>query len=210
MTPYKVIFFDWDGVITDSVDVKTEAYFDMFAEFGSEVQIKVKEHHLKNGGISRYEKFKLYYKNYLNINISEEKISELSDKFSLLVKDKVINSPFVDGAVETIMAEFTKGTKLFVVTGTPTCEIIEIAKAKEIFDYFVELCGSPTKKTEIVSNLISKYSLNPKNCLFIGDALADYEAAKANGMDFLGIVKYGIVNLFPEGTKISNKVGLIF
>lgn len=50
---YQSIFFDWDGVICDSADLRTQTFEDMFAPFGPKIQTKVREHHLLHGGISR-------------------------------------------------------------------------------------------------------------------------------------------------------------
>lgn len=205
---YDAIFFDWDGVITDSVNIKTESYCDMFEKFGTDIQEKVKAHHLMNGGMSRFEKFKLYYKDFLGIEINQDKVTELSEKFSKLVKEKVASAPFIDGAVETIKQQYENGVKLFVVTGTPTAEIKEIAKEKGIDKYFLEFCGSPKKKAIWVFELLQKYNLKPENCLFIGDAMADYNAAKECNLNFLGIKIPSCKTNFPEKTMVKSRVEL--
>ncbi len=56
----ELIFWDFDGVIKDSVEVKTQAYFQLFEPFGSVVAEKVREHHEANGGISRFDKLPIY------------------------------------------------------------------------------------------------------------------------------------------------------
>ena len=42
-TDYKALFFDFDGVLADSVEVKTNAFAKLFEKFGSEIQAKVLE-----------------------------------------------------------------------------------------------------------------------------------------------------------------------
>lgn len=205
---YDAIFFDWDGVITDSVNIKTDSFYDMFQPYGKAIQEKVKAHHLQNGGMSRFEKFKIYYNDFLGIKINEKKIAELSEQFSKLVKSKVTNAAFINGAVETIKNEYKKRTLLFIVSGTPTDEMIEIAVNKGVRGYFKEICGSPKKKAAWVKELLKKYNLKPQNCLFIGDAMADYNAAKECGVNFLGIKIPSCKTDFPEGTKIKEKVEL--
>lgn len=205
---FDAIFFDWDGVITDSVNIKTEAFCEMFREFGIDVQEKVKNHHLANGGMSRFDKFKFYYKNFLGVDIDQDKVTALSNVFSKLVKEKIYTAAFIEGAVETIKKEFIKGTKLFVVTGTPTEEIKEIARTRALDKYFSAFCGSPKKKAIWVAELMQKYELEKQKCLFIGDAIADYEAAKENGIAFLGIKIAGCKTAFPGGTIIKNRVEL--
>jgi hypothetical protein len=45
-------------------------------------------------------------------------------------------------------------------------------------------------------------------CLFIGDAMSDYNAALKNQMQFLGIVPENDVSPFPAETKVSNIVNI--
>ena len=59
---YKNIFWDFDGVIKDSLEIKTNAFYQLFQEYGIDIANKVKEHHLLNGGMSRYEKMPIYLK----------------------------------------------------------------------------------------------------------------------------------------------------
>jgi len=42
----------------------------------------------------------------------------------------------------------------------------------------------------------------------VGDALADYRAAQANGLHFLGIVPSNQASIFPPDTPISSTVTL--
>ncbi len=203
---YKAIFFDWDGVITDSVNIKTDSFYDMFEKYGQEIQEKVKAHHLQNGGMSRFEKFRIYYKDFLGIDIDDKKVTELSEHFSNLVKSKVAQAPFIDGAVDTIKQEYKKGTLLFIVSGTPTEEMKEIVKSKGLSEYFTEVCGSPKKKAPWVKELLNKYNLKPEECLFIGDAMADYNAAKECCLNFLGIKIPGCKTEFPENTVVKERV----
>ena len=59
---YDLIFWDFDGVIKESVSVKTDAYLELFRPYGSDVCKQVKNHHLANGGMSRFDKIPLYLK----------------------------------------------------------------------------------------------------------------------------------------------------
>ena len=67
----KAIIYDFDGVILDSVKIKTLAFEELYSSYGKEIQNKVKSYHLLNGGISRYNKLKYYHKNFLNIDIND-------------------------------------------------------------------------------------------------------------------------------------------
>jgi len=187
MIPYKAIIFDWDGVVTDSVGVKTEAYAQMFSKYGAEVERRVAEYHLAHGGVSRFEKFRYFHKELLGEEINEEKVQELSKEFSKLVLQKVIDSPFVKGAVEAIHKAYDQDLMLFVISGTPTEEMKLIANKKGLSDCFKEILGSPTKKDVWTKYLLEKYNLKPKEVLFFGDAEEDRLAAEVNGVDFCHI-----------------------
>jgi phosphoglycolate phosphatase-like HAD superfamily hydrolase len=79
-----------------------------------------------------------------------------------------------------------------------------------LHNYFKEVYGSPRKKWEICREIIAKEKFNPQNCLFIGDAMSDYEAAKKNDICFLGIVKKDGTSPFADDTPISDIVTLDF
>ena len=115
----KGIIFDFDGVIAESVQVKTDAFASLYEQYGVNIVTKVIEHHEANGGISRFEKIKLYHESYLNKAITKEEIEELANQFSKLVVKKVIDSPYVPGVFKYILKCYEK-YNLFISTGTPT------------------------------------------------------------------------------------------
>jgi len=63
---YKNIIFDFDGVLAESVHIKTQAFYKLYEPFGVNVAEKVVQHHKANGGMSRFEKFPYYHKILLN------------------------------------------------------------------------------------------------------------------------------------------------
>ena len=67
LNSYKAFIFDFDGVLVDSVNIKANAFGELFKEFGSEIQKKIIEHHLSHGVMARAEKIKYYYKNTISI-----------------------------------------------------------------------------------------------------------------------------------------------
>ena len=57
---YEMVFWDFDGVIKESVSVKTDAFEELFKPYGDIVRNKVKNHHIENAGMSRFNKIPLY------------------------------------------------------------------------------------------------------------------------------------------------------
>ena len=66
------LFFDFDGVIADSVEVKTDAFAELFNDEGLEVQQKVIDHHRNHGGMTRREKFQHYYQKHRRASMKQE------------------------------------------------------------------------------------------------------------------------------------------
>lgn len=195
----KAIIFDFDGVILNSVSVKTEAFKELYKQYGSAVVKKVEKYHIENGGISRFEKFKYYHKNFLNIDLNSVEINQMAKEFSDLVFEKVCNSNFIPGAKEFL--KYSHNNYLnFICTGTPQNEIIKILNKKNLNKFFKDVYGSPTSKENIISKILKKYSLNKSDVLFIGDAMTDYNAAKLSEIKFIGIENNDTE--FPNSTII--------
>lgn len=194
----EVIIYDFDGVICDSVNVKTEAFVELYKDYGLDIQAKVREYHILNGGISRFEKFRYFQSVLLNQEVSENDIKELADKFALLVKEKVIASEYISGAYEFIKKNAFR--KQFVCTGTPETEIIEIAERKGISQFFKNFYGSPKTKIEIIDLILAQNFARKEECIFFGDAMTDFNAAYKCNLPFIGI-KNNHTD-FPSGTII--------
>ncbi|MDA9560644.1 HAD hydrolase-like protein [Schleiferiaceae bacterium] len=172
----KNIFFDFDGVIAESVGAKTDAFEEMYRPYGEDIASKVVEYHRLNGGVSRYEKFKYFHNVFLNESIDTEKIDELAAEFSNLVLDKVINSEEVLGA-RYFMEKYHTKFQFWVITGTPTAEIELIAERRNLTKYFIGLHGSPNNKRYWTEYLLGKHKLNRDETIFLGDASTDMDAA---------------------------------
>lgn len=180
---YKNIIFDFDGVLAESVEVKTEAFHSLYSEFGKEIASRVVIHHKANGGMSRYDKFLYYHKSYLNISLQPKKLEQLSKKFSKLVVSGVISSMEVNGAT-WFLNKYKKLCNFWIVSATPIDEIRLIAKKRKISEYFIDIFGSPKSKTSIVNKILSDKKLLKNQTIFLGDAKADYKAAISNDIDF--------------------------
>jgi len=180
----KNIIFDFDGVILDSLDCKTEAFYQMYLPYGEDIAVKVKLYHLLNGGVSRFEKFKTWHNQYLKVTLSEKEIQDLANQFSDLVMENVIKSNPIPGAIEFIK-RYSRDFNFFIISGTPDDEIKKICDAIGIKDHFKEILGSPKNKKVWCNELKSKYEeLRSDNTIFLGDAISDYEAAQDSNFFF--------------------------
>lgn len=180
----RVIAFDFDGVLAESVDVKTEAYARLFEHEGEEMVRRIVAYHLKYVGISRFEKFKTIYRKFFKRSLDSEEFRFLCERFSQLVVEKVIAVPWVEGAREFLMEN--KGRySFFVVSGTPQEELKEIIQRRGMETFFDEVMGSPKTKDVLLRELMQKYGLQPAEIVFIGDGETDWNAARETGVPFI-------------------------
>ena len=183
----QAFFFDFDGVLVDSVEVKTEAFAILFESFGPEVRDKVVDHHRRNGGMTRKDKFRHYYKEFLKKELDDAEMGRLCHIFSALVVKKVIAAPEIPGA-EAFLAKWHNKVDCFVISATPDNEIEVILKRRGLNKYFREIRGSSHTKNQNLEDLLNKYGLKSEKCLFFGDAGSDYQAALMNRVPFIGIL----------------------
>ena len=180
----RAIVFDFDGVILESADVKTEAFLELYAEHGAELVAKVREHHLANLGISRFKKFAWIAENLFGKQISEAESVSLGERFSALALARVLAAPMVPGAQEAL-DKLSDRLLLFVASGTPQGELDMIVQERGLSRYFREVWGTPSEKPAIVRDLLARYSLTADQVLFIGDGMSDHKAAVETGLHFL-------------------------
>ncbi|MEL7021808.1 MAG: HAD hydrolase-like protein [Bacteroidota bacterium] len=183
MIPIKNIFFDFDGVIVDSVELKTAAFRQMYLPYGEDIAQQVVDDHLLHGGVSRYAKFPKWHKKYLGIDIDDAKLRELANTYSRLVLAGVLTAPEVPG-VRDFLDTHHQHIRSWVITGTPDTEIQRIAQQKDLTRFFVALHGSPTNKKQWIDQILDQYEIDPQQTLFIGDATTDWEAAQYGGLHF--------------------------
>lgn len=205
---WEAVFFDFDGVILDTVHLKAAAFGELFRHFGPDIEQKVVEYHLAHGGISRFEKFRYWYREYLNSIITDHEIEILSNRFSQIVVDKILKAPYIDGVVNTLHYLKERSIPAYVISGTPEDEIRYIVEKKDLSRFFLEVYGSPQQKVVILREICFLKKYQPNNCLFVGDSVIDYEAAFQNGVQFIGIVKDNS-SPFPSEVKISKTVTIL-
>lgn len=180
---FKAVFWDFDGVIKDSVDVKTQAYFQLFEPFGSAVAERVREHHEAHGGMSRFDKLPLYLQ-WADTEPTEAKVSEHCEQFSQRVMQGVIDAPWVAG-VERYLRRNSYQQTFVLVSATPQDELEHILSTLDLTNCFAEVYGAPIRKQDAIRKTLIVRGLDVRDCLMIGDAQADMDAAAANQMPFL-------------------------
>lgn len=181
---FRSIILDFDGVIIESVDIKTRAFRELFREYPEHVD-EIAQYHLKNGGMSRFKKFSYIYGNILKQPLDEFKMQELGEAFSKIVRSEMISCPFVVGA-EDFLKKYSQHSMLFIASGTPEDELREIALERGISRFFRGIFGTPRTKSDIILGILEEFNLGKKEVFFVGDSFNDYEGARIAGVPFIG------------------------
>jgi len=202
----KAVVFDFDGVILESFDIKTKAFAFLFKDYPEYLEEIIKLHK-GHGGMSRFEKFEIIYRDILGQPLSKERKQELGKQFSEYVYQEVLESPFVEGAKEFLEKYYQK-ISLFVASGTPEEELRSIVKERGLDKYFKGVFGIPLKKKDITLKIMEESGFNPKEVVFVGDAIEDYQGAKEAGVRFIGRITennpFGDLQLNGTINNLSN------
>lgn len=182
----KNIIFDFDGVILDSVPVKTEAYRQLFKEYPSELVEKIVEYHELNGGKSRYVKVKYFFNKLLNEKISEEDINKYALSYSALTKLELSQKKYLIEETLNYIKENSEKYNLHIASGADDEDLKYICNKLNLNQYFLSIKGSPKLKSEIVKDILKINVYELEETILIGDSLNDFEAANINDIEFYG------------------------
>lgn len=197
---FDAIVFDFDGVLVESVDVKTRAFAALYDPHGTDVVEQVVAWHLAHGGVSRYEKFRHFHRAFLGRTLAPAEETELGERFSALVEEAVIVADWVPGAREFLEGWHAR-VPLFVASGTPEEELVRIIERRGMTRFFSGVAGAPRRKGAILRDFLERSGVSPDRLLMVGDAMTDYDGATEAGVPFLGIAPAG-ANPFPPGVPV--------
>lgn len=199
--PPRAVVLDFDGVVLDSVGVKTDAFRRLFAPEGPEACARVVAYHEANGGLSRFEKFRWAYREVLRRPLTPDAEAALGERFNALVEEAVLAAPFVPGALEFLEA-WSPRLPLLVASGTPEEELRRIVARRGLSGRFRGVRGSPARKKDILGDYAAGLGLTGADLAMVGDAVNDLEAARAAGAAFVGVAGRDGRHAFPPGTAV--------
>jgi phosphoglycolate phosphatase-like HAD superfamily hydrolase len=116
--------------------------------------------------------------------VTPEQVEEYCRRFALLTLQGVIDAPWVPG-VEEFLRNNLFHQSFVLVTATPQVEIEKILFSLNLRSCFIDVFGAPVSKKEAIHRTLAALQFIPHQCLMIGDAAADLDAARANQVPFL-------------------------
>ena len=177
---YKLIAFDFDGTLADSVDFCLEVFDIVFKKYMGE-RSPSKEHVYQNFGMNEPGVLKFYMGKF-----SPEAEADFYRLHRELHPEWCPET--YPGCIELLQFLKQRGTTVTLITGRSetTCKIsLDYLNLSSFFESVQN--GSPEKndKTGQLKKLLEKYSLAPEELAYVGDAVSDAEACIRAGVDCL-------------------------
>lgn len=187
----KTLIFDCDGVILNSNEVKREAFRRVALPFGQDAADKFVHFHLRNGGMSRYQKFKYFLEEVVPIHSRPASqpagayltISDLSATFASYISNGLKTCEIAPGLDN--LRKLMPRISWMVVSGSDQQELRQVLYERGVAHYFdAGIFGSPDSK-----DLIFKRELDSgrivQRAFYLGDSFYDYQVAQRAGIEFI-------------------------
>lgn len=193
---YQTLIFDCDGVILNSNKVKTQAFYRTALPYGESAARALVDHHIANGGISRYKKFNYFLERVIPESSKIVTIETLLDSYARYVQEGLINCQVAPDLHK--LREKTSDARWLIVSGGDQSELRDIFSERKLAELFDGgIFGSPDTKDEIIARECSNGNILP-SAVFLGDSKYDHLAAKSAGLDFIFLNEWSEVNDWRE------------
>ncbi len=175
----KVIIFDFDGTLADTIDILLNITNRLSAEFGFKSATKEELAQLSNltsWQILRYS------------GISIFKFPLLIRKLKAELRNEIPNIQLFPG-IKEVLLELTKlGFQLGIITSNSrenVLALLEINGLQGIFTFIYS--GSTFGKHKVIKKWLKKEHINPEEVIYVGDETRDIDAAKKTGIKIIAV-----------------------
>lgn len=180
----KVIGFDFDGVIIDTTEAKSQCFLELFNE--SACVDKIKKYEEKNQSRPRSEKISEVLLQIFGKNDLSE-LQRYLDRYKNLLSEKLILAKKISGVDEFINKTTKLGIIHYIVSSAPQEEIEHLLVHHKIRENFLKIYDFKIPKSKALNSIISDYGISSREIIFLGDQPSDLKAAKEVGCQFVGI-----------------------
>lgn len=186
MDKFKTILWDFDGVIMDSMAVRDKGFEIVLQDYPQEQVSLLMDYHRKNGGLSRYNKFRYFFEEIRKETVTDAEIAILAENFSAVMLENLLDSSLlIEDSLSFIKDNYLKYL-MHIVSGSDGNELRYICEHLGLSNYFVSIHGSPCPKKQLVKELIEVNNYHKEDMVLIGDSVNDYDAAEFNSISFIG------------------------
>lgn len=199
---YDVYIFDCDGVILDSNQLKIDAMRNALESIVNDsVQVsKCVDYFRNNFGRSRFHHIDIFVEQFLLLDttLQTEVKESILKAYSYQCKSLYLKAELTPGFIDFIGR--LKGNK-YIASGSEQQELRDVFATRKLDTYFNDIYGSPTKKSDLVANILALNS--DKSAVMFGDAISDLEASQINDIDFIAYTPFSNV---PEELATKSRI----
>ncbi|RYZ49133.1 MAG: HAD family hydrolase, partial [Sphingobacteriales bacterium] len=120
---YDLVFWDFDGVIMDSMPVRDLGFVEVLKHYPAEQVDQLLDYHRKNGGLSRYHKFKYFYETIRGEECTDKMVADLSASFSVIMKQLLVNKELLITETVDFIKQLQGKVSQIVVSGSDQTEL---------------------------------------------------------------------------------------
>ena len=174
MGKLRLIVFDWDGTLADSVGpiIRCKQFLAQTYELPEPPEALIKE----VLGTDFNEAMKRCFP-----NTSDDLLEKIKQEFKQLMQQEGYQANLFSGVREMLAALKGQGITLAIATSKSRSEFTTALAYTELEEYFDYICCAEDYKPKpdpmMLNYLLQHYSLNPENCLMLGDTTADIQFA---------------------------------
>lgn len=184
---YDAVIWDYDGVIIDSDETRELGFLRCLRDYPAEQVHLLLDFHRRNGGLSRFVKFRYFFEEIRGEQLTEGALLDLCGDFSAIMRKTL---PRRELLFESALKQLARNKEVeriqFIASGSAQDELRFLCSEQGMEQYFSGIFGSPTPKNEIVASILRE-NPGPKSWCLIGDSINDLRAAELNNIDFFGV-----------------------
>ena len=176
----KVIIFDFDGTIADTVDALVSIANGLAQKFGY-IPITQEElallRNLNSREIIKYS------------GISILKIPFLLKKVKSELKSKIKELKPISGIKETLVVLNNNGYRLGIITSNSQENVTDFLRVNDLDNLFDFVYSGVTifGKTTIINNVLKQKQIKPQEVIYVGDETRDIEASKKANIKVIAV-----------------------
>ncbi len=185
MQDYKLVIFDWDGTLMDSVDRIVSSMQSAAKTVGLAIP--------SNNSVKQIIGLSLTTAlQELFIDITAEQIDAMLEQYRYeYVEGDTTPTPLFNNALNLLMQLQQKNKLLAVATGKGREGLNRVLKVSETNDFFhTTRCAGemPSKPNpEMLNSILAELAVAPHEAVMIGDTSHDLKMAQAAGVDSIGV-----------------------
>jgi len=175
----RAVLFDLDGTLLDSFPMHYVVYETMFSQFGISMSREL--------FLSTYSPN--WYRTYEAFGLAEKHWNEAND---LWLSEAAKHTPELFPGAADVLAELDKSFALGIVTSGSKNRVIQDLERTGIAPFFETVVtgddiSQPKPAPEGLETAMRELSVAASETVYVGDAHADFEMARAAGVKFLGV-----------------------